>query len=137
VIFFGGRRATTIPLVTESLSWQHGVFLGSILSSETTAAATGKVGVVRRDPMAMLSFLGYNVRDYFAHWLGITAKTAPDRLPKIFYVNWFRRGGDDEFLWPGFGENSRILKWALQRIDAKRQCVGHRLDTFPMLRTST
>jgi phosphoenolpyruvate carboxykinase (GTP) len=128
-IFFGGRRATTIPLVTESLSWQHGVFLGSILSSETTAAATGKVGVVRRDPMAMLPFLGYNVRDYFAHWLGIAAKTSPDRLPKIFYVNWFRRGDDDEFLWPGFGENSRILKWALQRIDgqaaARRTPIGY------------
>ncbi|GAA4485681.1 phosphoenolpyruvate carboxykinase (GTP) [Rhodococcus olei] len=127
-IFFGGRRATTVPLVTESLSWQHGVFLASILSSETTAAATGNVGVVRRDPMAMLPFLGYHVGDYFAHWLDIGTRTDPHLLPKIFYVNWFRRD-DDSFLWPGFGENSRILEWALGRIDgdagAEATPIGH------------
>jgi phosphoenolpyruvate carboxykinase (GTP) len=132
-IFFGGRRASTIPLVTQSLSWQHGVFLASTLSSETTAAATGTVGVVRRDPMAMRPFLGYHVGDYFQHWLDIATKTERAKLPKIFYVNWFRRGRDGEFLWPGFGENVRVLKWALERIDGNADAMRTPIGDIPTI----
>src|SRR5271166_5409390 len=132
-ILFGGRRASTIPLITESRSWQHGVFLASTLSSETTAAAIGPVGVVRRDPMAMLPFLGYHVGDYLQHWLDIGTKTEPSKLPKIFYVNWFRRGADGKFLWPGFGENSRVLKWALQRIEGTADAVVTPIGNVPAL----
>ncbi len=130
-ILFGGRRATNVPLVTESFDWTHGVFLGSIMSSETTAASAGAVGKLRFDPFAMLPFCGYNMGDYFAHWLSIGAATTPDKLPRLFWVNWFRRGEDGSFLWPGFGENSRVLKWVVERLAGAAAAVDTPIGRVP------
>jgi phosphoenolpyruvate carboxykinase (GTP) len=129
-ILFGGRRATNVPLVTESYDWQQGVFLGSIMSSEKTAAAAGVVGELRFDPFAMLPFTGYNVGDYFAHWLEI-GERAGAKLPKLFWVNWFRKGEDGSFLWPGFGENSRVLKWVIERVQGEGEAVDTAIGRVP------
>jgi phosphoenolpyruvate carboxykinase (GTP) len=130
-ILFGGRRRTTVPLVTEAFDWEHGVFLGSIMASETTAAQQSAAGVLRFDPMAMLPFCGYNMADYFAHWLSMGASTASENLPKIFFVNWFRRDDDGRYLWPGFGENSRVLKWVFQRVDDAVGAVSTPIGLLP------
>ena len=130
-ILFGGRRSHVVPLVIEAFDWQHGTFLGATASSETTAAATGQVGQLRRDPMAMLPFCGYNMGDYFAHWLEIGARTDPTKLPRIFYVNWFRRDADGKFLWPGYGENSRVLKWVVERLSGAAAAVDTPIGRLP------
>nr|WP_314144887.1 phosphoenolpyruvate carboxykinase (GTP) [uncultured Rhodococcus sp.] len=130
-ILFGGRRKTTVPLVTEARDWQHGVFMGATVGSEQTAAAEGTVGTVRRDPMAMLPFLGYNVGDYFQHWIDLGKNADESKLPKVFYVNWFRRGDDKRFLWPGFGENSRVLKWIVERIEHKAAGIETPIGVVP------
>ncbi len=138
-ILFGGRRRTTVPLVTQAFDWNHGVFLGSIMASETTAAAGGQVGKLRFDPMAMLPFCGYNMADYFNHWLSIGTKTDAKKLPQIFFVNWFRRDDNGRFLWPGYGENSRVLKWVFERINgqakAEKTPIGY-LPTHDSLDTN-
>ena len=130
-ILFGGSRRTTVPLVTQAFDWDHGVFLGSIMASETTAAAGGAVGKLRFDPMAMLPFCGYNMADYFAHWLSIGEKTSADKLPQIFFVNWFRRDNDGRFLWPGYGENSRVLKWIFERLEGKADAQKTAIGLLP------
>tara|TARA_Y100001970_G_scaffold164272_1_gene200723 strand:+ start:31396 stop:33186 length:1791 start_codon:yes stop_codon:yes gene_type:complete len=129
-ILFGGRRATTVPLVAEALSWEHGVFLGSVMSSEKTAAAAGTIGQVRRDPFAMLPFCGYNFGDYFQHWLDIGDRPGAN-LPKLFYVNWFRKDDAGNFIWPGFGENARVLKWVLERIGGTTEAVETAIGMVP------
>ena len=138
-ILFGGRRRTTVPLVTQAFDWNHGVFLGSIMASETTAAAGGTVGKLRFDPMAMLPFCGYNMADYFKHWLQVGTKTDKEKLPQIFFVNWFRRDEAGNFMWPGYGENSRVLKWVFDRLngtaEAKQTPIGY-LPTTDSLDTN-
>ena len=129
-ILFGGRRGTNVPLVTESFNWQHGVFLGSIMSSETTAAQAGAVGKLRFDPFAMLPFCGYNMGDYFAHWLDIGRKEGA-QLPRLYWVNWFRKGEDGKFLWPGFGDNSRVLKWVVERVAGGGEAVDTPIGRVP------
>ncbi|MEO5617372.1 MAG: phosphoenolpyruvate carboxykinase (GTP), partial [Candidatus Eisenbacteria bacterium] len=130
-ILFGGRRAAVVPLVNEALSWRHGTFMGAIMSSETTAAAAGAVGALRMDPFAMLPFCGYHMGDYFAHWLEIGAQGDAGNLPRIFYVNWFRKGADGKFLWPGYGENSRVLKWVFERVTGTGKAVDTPIGRLP------
>jgi phosphoenolpyruvate carboxykinase (GTP) len=128
---FGGRRASTAPLVNEGMDWQHGVFLGTTMASETTAAAAGAMGQLRFDPFAMLPFCGYHMGDYFRHWLSIGKTSAPDRLPRMYMVNWFRKGKDGSFLWPGYGENSRVLKWIFERVSGTGRAVDTPIGRLP------
>ena len=129
-ILFGGRRASTVPLVAQSRDWNHGTFMGATCSSETTAAATGAVGVVRRDPMAMLPFIGYNANDYLQHWVNV-GEQGGKAMPAIFYVNWFRKSDDGKFLWPGFGDNSRVLEWVINRLEGKAEAVDTPIGAIP------
>jgi phosphoenolpyruvate carboxykinase (GTP) len=129
-IVFGGRRASLVPLVFEARDWTHGVLVGASMGSETTAAATGAVGVMRRDPMAMKPFCGYNFADYFAHWLSFDKAGA--QLPKIFHVNWFRKGADGKFLWPGFGDNLRVLEWMIDRVEGRAGAAETPVGRLPL-----
>jgi phosphoenolpyruvate carboxykinase (GTP) len=131
VILFGGRRASNVPLVTESFDWDHGVFLGANVASEKTAAAEGTVGELRRDPFAMLPFCGYNMADYFGHWLKVGRMTDAAKLPRLYYVNWFRKDSGGRFVWPGFGENSRVLKWIIERLDGDAEAVETPIGNLP------
>ena len=132
-ILFGGRRASVVPLVTQSFDWDHGVFMGSIVASETTAAAVGEVGNLRHDPFAMLPFCGYNMADYFGHWLSFARDYDEEKLPKIFFVNWFRKGEDGRWLWPGFGENSRVLEWVFDRVAGEAAAVETPIGYLPTM----
>jgi phosphoenolpyruvate carboxykinase (GTP) len=129
-IMFGGRRASVVPLVHEARDWDHGVFLGSIMSSETTAAQAGEIGKLRFDPMAMLPFCGYNMGDYFAHWLAVGQRSGA-QMPKVFYVNWFRKDEDGKFMWPGYGENSRVLAWIFGRVTGEADAVETPIGFMP------
>ncbi len=130
-ILFGGRRATNVPLVAESFDWQHGVFVGATVSSEQTAAAEGTVGALRRDPFAMLPFCGYNMADYWAHWLAVGRATDPEKLPRIYQVNWFRKDSNGKFIWPGFGENSRVIEWIVERVEGRADAVPSPIGMLP------
>ncbi len=131
-ILFGGRRATNVPLVNESLSWQHGVFIGATIASEKTAAAEGTVGELRRDPFAMLPFCGYNMADYWGHWLSVGRSTDADKLPRLYQVNWFRKDADDNYIWPGYGENSRVLAWIIDRLEGNVDALDTPIGRLPM-----
>jgi len=131
-ILFGGRRATNVPLVNESLSWEHGVFIGATIASEKTAAAEGTVGELRRDPFAMLPFCGYNMADYWGHWLSVGRATDADKLPRLYQVNWFRKDADDNYIWPGYGENSRVLAWIIDRLEGNVEAIDTPIGRLPV-----
>src|SRR6185437_9256998 len=130
-ILFGGRRASAVPLVTEAFDWAHGVFMASNVASEGTAAAENKVGELRRDPFAMLPFCGYNMGDYFGHWLEVGAGADASKLPRIYSVNWFRKDAGGKFVWPGFGENARVLKWIVGRLEGETEAVDTPIGRVP------